>query len=678
MDKFRIFIFLLFLISKAYLKLTNEKREELLSKLTRKVTLDSFDDLKNKFKSKILRDTIDYDPAQIEKLLQMYDFPQEFNFLEENNATIRVKDQGYCGCCWSHAATSSLAYRYLKLGIDVDLSPQDGLSCYLRDCDYGNYLIDPELNLIKNGTLTEGCLPFSSYDGRTMEPCPTSCKDGSEFKKYYAQNAYMTEDYYSKDNFYDIVLLIVDQLIRKGPVVAGIDVFEDFMDWHDDSQKCHDDVYIYDEDSEYLGGHAVTVVGYGFLNNKYYWLIQNSWGEEACDKGFVKVGFGQIGVEQMGFAEPYLPQEGIIPKEIPVSLVSLNEECDLTVKTTSSYDDWENTLDINFRHEQKPKDFNYQCGTNDILQKGTVLKCYYDYLNFYAYKGFYEFKGSQSLGTENKFILDNTFSGKKFQFSGLDYITCVLSEYLYVSEEGSKILFLYSPEEGDDSVLPQIYANKNALSKPLSDCHKAPLPPYDEYISYIYCNIKADEVDYFKDSKHQDDSPMVYDVLCGYKEDSGTIVYKLDKTLYPVFRVKKLIYPETHNVTETDGFTLIVDIEGSIDGYKKDQMFMFFINIEINQTNSSNLEMLCTTGVPDHVGNDLNITCSLNLDRGESILYDNIYILPFNFPYFAEVPYEVIIKDIIKGEDPHKDEPISSSNFYKISLSFILAFLLLF
>ena len=68
MDKFRIFIFLLFLISKAYLKLTNEKREELLSKLTRKVTLDSFDDLKNKFKSKILRDTIDYDPAQIEKL----------------------------------------------------------------------------------------------------------------------------------------------------------------------------------------------------------------------------------------------------------------------------------------------------------------------------------------------------------------------------------------------------------------------------------------------------------------------------------------------------------------------------------------------------------------------------------------------------------------------------------
>ena len=261
---------------------------------------------------------------------------------------------------------------------------------------------------------------------------------------------------------------------------------------------------------------------------------------------------------------------------------------------------------------------------------------------------------------------------------GLDFITYAFTEYLYVSEEGSKVLFLYSAEEGDDSVLPQIYANKNALSKSLSDCHKAPLPPYNEYFSYIYCDIKADEVDYFMDSKHQDDSPMVYDVLCGYKEDTETIAYKLDKTLYPVFRVKKLVYPESHNVTGDDSFTLVVDIEGSVDGYKEEQMFIFLTNVEVNQKNTSNLEMLCTTGVPEDVGNDLNITCFLNVEYGKTLLYDNIYILPFNLPYFTQVPYEVIIKDTIKGEDPNNDEPVSSANFYKISLSFILAFLLLF
>jgi len=249
--------------------------------------------------------------------------------------------------------------------------------------------------------------------------------------------------------------------------------------------------------------------------------------------------------------------------------------------------------------------------------------------------------------------------------------------YLYVSEEGSKVLFLYSPEEGDDSVLPQIYANKNAVTKPLSDCHKAPLPPYNEYFSYIYCDIKADEVDYFKDNDHQDDSPMVYDILCGFKEDTETIAYKLDKTKYPVFRVKKLIYPETHNVTEDDTFTLVVDIEGSVAGYKQEQMFLFLTNIEKNQTNTS-LEILCSTGIPEEIGNDLNITCSLNIPRKKTLLYDNIYILPFNLPYVTQIPYEVIIKDTIKGEEPHNDEPVSSSTFYKISVSFILALLLLF
>ena len=145
-----------------------------------------------------------------------------------------------------------------------------------------------------------------------------------------------------------------------------------------------------------------------------------------------------------------------------------------------------------------------------------------------------------------------------------------------------------------------------------------------------------------------------------------------------MFRVKKLVYPESHNVTGDDSFTLVVDIEGSVDGYKDEQMFIFLTNVEVNQKNSSNLEMLCTTGVPEDVGNDLNITCFLNVEYGKTLLYDNIYILPFNLPYFTQVPYEVIIKDTIKGEDPNNDEPVSSANFYKISLSFILAFLLLF
>ena len=679
MKEYIIIFSSLFLISFVNLKLTNEERQYLLNKYTKKISLDNLYDLKNlknKFNSHTLKDTIDYDPAKIEGLLETYGFPEEYNYLEDKNATIRVKDQAYCGCCWSHAATTSLAYRYLELGIDVDLSPQDGLSCYLRDCEIGNYLIDPELNLIKNGTLTEGCLPFSSGDGISMEPCPTSCKDGSEFKKYYAQNAYMTEDYYSQDTFYDIVILIIDQLTNYGPVVAGIDVYSDFITWHSDPKKCHDEVYIYDEKSEFEGGHAVTIVGYGNLNGKFYWLIQNSWGKDACDKGFVKVGFGQIGVECIAFAEPYIKKEGIIPEEIPVSFVSLDEECNLELKTTSSYDKWENTLDIDFKHEKESKNFNFQCSAVNFPNQGTQLKCYYEYFNFYSYKGIYKYQSSQSLGTENKFILDDTFNEKKFEFWGLDYITFVDSDYLYISEEGSKILFLYTADGGDESILPNIYANSNS-PKPLSDCHKAQLPSYKGDFSYIYCNIKENEVDYFKDLSHQDDNPMVYDILCGYKEITETIAYKLDKTIYPVFKIKKLYYPNSHNVTEYDEFTVIVDIEGSVKRYDKTNMFYFFINVEQNQKNSSML-MPCMTGIPESVGNNKNITCTINIDRGKTLLYDNIYILPFFSPYYTQTPYDVIIKETIKGEEKPEPEPEPDfSNYINISLSLIITFILI-
>ena len=364
------YIFLLFIIKEVHLILPEFKRQELLNKLTKKITFENINEFKKigpNFGLSSSKEGISYDPAKIENLLKEYTFPTDYNFFEDTNATINVKDQANCGCCWSHASTSALAYRYHKKGIEVDLSPQDGLSCYIKDCDAGNYVIDPQLNLVKNGTLTEGCLPFSSSDGKTIEQCPTSCKDGSEYKKYYAQNAYTTSDYYDDETFYDIILLIIDQLINNGPVVSAIDVYEDFMYWCFDQQKCHDEVYRYDGISEASGGHAVVIVGYGYLNGKFYWLIQNSWGEDSCDNGFVKIEFGQIEVENIAFSEPYIPKEET-PIEIPVTFSSIDEMCDLKVYTTLSKDKWKNTLDITFLHSNGLNTFNYQCGKIDILK----------------------------------------------------------------------------------------------------------------------------------------------------------------------------------------------------------------------------------------------------------------------------------------------------------------------
>ena len=397
---FIFFTLMLFLFLQTHSKMTETERTNLLNRLTKKISFDNSNDmesLKNHFFSETLKDTINYDRSKIEEILNKYGLPQNYNFLEEKGIVTRVKDQQSCGCCWSHSATSALAYRFQKHGVDVDLSPQDAISCYLKDCDAGNYLIDSDMNLIKNGTVTEGCLPFSSGDGKTIEECPTTCKDGSTFRKYYAQNAYMTEDYYSKDTFYEIVALIMDQLVNNGPVVTGIDVFEDFILLHRDPELCHNQVYTYDGKSEYLGGHAVAVVGYGYMNSKYYWLLQNSWGEYACDNGFVKVEFGQIGVEQVAFVEPYLGNTWPIPIPISISLSSFDKECKMDLNAYEFFDSWVNTLEIGFKNPNVEKTFIYHCSRVSLID-GEKDVCYFEYYNYFTRKGTYTYSYHNSLG----------------------------------------------------------------------------------------------------------------------------------------------------------------------------------------------------------------------------------------------------------------------------------------
>ena len=674
MKRFFIFLFILITIGQVYSKLTDEKRQDLLKRLTRKISLENFDQLnllEPDYESSSLKDGISYDPARIESIIKTYDFPEEYNFLTDTNATIRVKNQGRCGCCWSHAATTSLAYRYHKKGIEVDLSPQDGLSCYLRDCERGNYLIDPELNLIKNGTLTEGCLPFSSIDGVTMEECPTSCKDGSEFKKYYAQNAYTTQDYYSIETFEEIVILIMDQLTTYGPVVTSIDVYEDFENWHRDKQKCHDDVYTYDGQSEYEGGHAIVIVGYGYLNGKYYWLIQNSWGEDTCDKGFVKVEFGQINVERIAFAEPYLPKEGTTPIEIPVSFTNFDGLCNLKVSTSSSSADWKNTVDVNFQHSKGIKNFNFQCGTNVIPGKGTKINCYYENMNYFAYKGTYEFKGSQSLGTENTFNLDNSFNGKTFNYWGIDTISTYNYPYFIISEEGNRITFTY--ESYEESILPPIYPN-STFSKALTNCNKFGS-------NFVYCDISEDELNYFGSISGKKTNPLVYDFLCGYKKPISYI-YRFDKDIIAAFKIKSFNLPESTQITSNTRLNIIAKIDGYVGGYiKEDNSFMTFVNVEKNNKNST-YYMRCLIGNPSKSGIESKLNCFLQINQGVKISYDNLFLLPYYMIDIISYHFQVIIKETIKASNnpdpqPEPDPTVELSRHSKISYAFILLFLLL-
>ena len=182
------------------------------------------------------------------------------------------------------------------------------MSCYKGDCE-GNYNIDAHLNLVKNGTVTEGCFPYKSSDGETIPECPSQCEDGSEYKKYYSQNAYLAN--VNEEVFKEVVILAMDQLVTQGPIMGSFNVYEDFDVFGTDHEKCKNDVYTYDGKSANTGGHAITIVGYGILKNKIYWLLQNSWGDNWCDNGFIKMEIGNF--YGLTFSEPNIKPDIVNP-----------------------------------------------------------------------------------------------------------------------------------------------------------------------------------------------------------------------------------------------------------------------------------------------------------------------------------------------------------------------------
>ena len=243
-----IFIVFSIVIIQVQLRLDLEERQELLDKLAVKVSSSYFepifDELREDDEYSDSFQKIEYNVSIIQELLKYYDLPENYSYFEETKTEPIVKDQGLCGSCWSFSATSSLAYRFHKLGLNLNLSPQDGISCYLPDCEVGNNDLDPQLNLVKNGSVTEGCLPYNSSDGKTFPECPSQCQDGSEFKRYYSQNAYIIKDLYQYD-FNIIAIFIMDQLANEGPISASFNQYVDFNDFGADKYKCKNDVYSY-------------------------------------------------------------------------------------------------------------------------------------------------------------------------------------------------------------------------------------------------------------------------------------------------------------------------------------------------------------------------------------------------------------------------------------------------
>jgi hypothetical protein len=78
---------------------------------------------------------------------------------------------------------------------------------------------------------------------------------------------------------------IKEELYVNGPVSAAFTVYSSFYDFFKQNPT---GIYTTFE-GNFVGGHAVSIIGWGVENNLEYWIVRNSWGVEWGDGGYFKI-----------------------------------------------------------------------------------------------------------------------------------------------------------------------------------------------------------------------------------------------------------------------------------------------------------------------------------------------------------------------------------------------------
>jgi len=230
-----------------------------------------------------------------------------------------LRDQGGCGSCWAFGAASSITDRIcIATGGRVNpiISAEELVSCCSvfhaplqcptdQGCN-GGQVGDPWSYWHSKGVVTGGlykdpdtCLPYSipPCEHHTTGPRP-QCADMHFSTPKCVRTCTNSSIVYDKDKQfgdrpYSVsgVKNIMQELVDHGPVEAAFSVYSDFEAYKGGVYQHHS--------GSFLGGHAISIIGYGTENGTPYWLIRNSWNDDWGENGYFRIlrGKNECGIE---------------------------------------------------------------------------------------------------------------------------------------------------------------------------------------------------------------------------------------------------------------------------------------------------------------------------------------------------------------------------------------------
>jgi len=209
--------------------------------------------------------------------------------------------------------------RFCVIGEKVTLSPQTVISCNSYDNSCGGKVTNAcgggspgcaYATIASRGVTTctnqctSGCEPYGSGSNTChgaavvdvhgqlfaddvlkdqCHGCDEQCHDGSTARLYKTTSAVRK----GQNSLNADEETVKAQLRTHGSVTGGLSVYANWHSWVE--KHGADAVYDTHGDSAHLGGHVITISGYGISGGKKYWLVRNSWGSGFGDGGYIKM-----------------------------------------------------------------------------------------------------------------------------------------------------------------------------------------------------------------------------------------------------------------------------------------------------------------------------------------------------------------------------------------------------